>query len=121
MIRLALILVLSAPALLATAAPANACDVSGTAYDFAGHPLRAAVVRLTDTQTRSAAFLVTDASAGFAFADLAPGARYRVDLLSAPTVVTGSRLPTRSIVGMSSAFTCMAGSTVRADVRMQVY
>ena len=119
MIRLALILVLCAPA-LAAAAPANACGVSGTAYDFAGRPLRAAVVRLTDTQTRSAAFLVTDASAGFAFADLAPGARYRVDLLSAPTVVTGSRLPTRSIVGISSAFTCMAGSTARADVRMQV-
>lgn len=120
MIRFALILVLCAPA-LAAAAPAAACGVSGTAYDFAGRPLRAAVVRLTDTQTLSAAFLVTDASAGFVFADLAPGAHYRVDLLSAPTVVTGSRLPTRSIVGMSPAFACMAGSAARADVRVQVY
>ena len=72
-------------------------------------------------QCAGAAFIVTDASAAFVFADLAPGARYRVDLLSEPTVVTGSRLPTRSIVGMSSAFTCMAGSTARTDVRAQVY
>jgi len=120
MIRFALILVLCAPA-LAAAAPADDCGVSGTAYDFAGRPLRAAVVRLTDTQTQRAAFIVTDASAAFVFADLAPGARYRVDLLSEPTVVTGSRLPTRSIVGMSSAFTCMAGSTARTDVRAQIY
>ena len=117
MIRLAVILVLCVPALAA----ANTCSVSGTAYGYHGQPLRAAVVRLTDTQNQNAAFFVTDASAGFAFADLAPGARYRVDLLSAPTVVTGSRLPTRSIVGMSPAFTCMTGSTAHADVRAQVY
>lgn len=120
MIRFALILVLCAPA-LATAAPADACGVSGTAYDFAGRPLRAAVVRLTDMQTRSAAFLVTDASAGFAFADLAPGAHYRVDLLSAPTVVTGTHLPTRSILGSAPAVACAAGQSARADVRVQVY
>jgi hypothetical protein len=119
MIRFALILVLCAPAL--AAAPANACSVSGTAYDFAGRPLRDAVVRLTDTRGQSAAFLVTDAQAGFAFADLAPDAHYRIDLLSAPTIVTGSRLPTRSILGMSPAFACMAGSTAHADVRVQVY
>lgn len=118
MIRFALILVLCAPAL--AAARADACSVSGTAYDYSGHPLRAAVVRLTDTQSWRTAFLVTDAQAGFAFADLAPGARYRVDVLSAPAVVTGTHLPTRSIVGMSSAFTCLAGSTARADVRVQI-
>lgn len=117
MIRLAMILVLCVPAIAA----ANTCSVSGTAYGYHGQPLRAAVVRLTDTHTQSTAFLVTNASAGFAFADLAPGTRYRVDLLSAPTAVTGSRLPTRSIVGMSPAFTCVAGNTARADVRAQVY
>ena len=120
MIRFALILVLCAPALAAAASP-DACSVSGTAYDFSGRPLRAAVVRLTDMQTQRAAFLVTDARAGFAFADLAPGAHYRVDLLSPPAVVTGTHLPTRSIVGMSPAFTCMAVSAARADVRVQVY
>lgn len=117
MIRFALILILCAPAL---AAPAHVCSVSGTAYDLAGRPLRDAVVRLTDTRSQSAAFLVTDAQAGFAFADLAPDGHYRIDLLSAPTVVTGSRLPTRSILGMSPAFACMAGNTAHADVRVQV-
>lgn len=117
MIRLAVILVLCVPALAA----ANTCSVSGTAYGYHGQPLRAAVVRLTDTHSQRAEFLATDASAGFAFADLAPGARYRVDLLSAPTAVTGSRLPTRSIVGMSPAFACTAGESARADVRAQVY
>lgn len=118
MTRFALILVLCAPTL--AAASADTCNVSGTAYDFGGRPLRNAVVRLTDTQTQRAAFLVTDAQAGFAFADLAPGAHYRVDLLSAPTVVTGTHLPTRSIVGKSSAFACITGNAARADVRAQV-
>lgn len=120
MTRFALLLVLCAPA-LAAAAPADACSVSGTAYDFGGRPLRNAVVRLTDVQTQRAAFLVTDVRAGFAFADLAPGSHYRVDLISAPAVVTGTHLPTRSILGMSSAFACMAGNTAHADVRAQVY
>lgn len=119
MIRFALILFLCAP-VLAVAAPVDACSVSGTAYDFSGRPLRAAVVRLTDGQTQRTAFLVTDARAGFAFADLAPGAHYRVDLLSAPTVVTGTHLPTRSIIGMSSTFDCSAGQLAHTDVRMQV-
>ena len=119
MIRFALILVLCAPALAAAASP-DACSVSGTAYDFSGRPLRAAVVRLTDTQSQRAEFLATDAHAGYVFADLAPGARYRLDLLSTPTVVTGTHLPTRSVVGMSSAFACAAGQTARADVRVQV-
>lgn len=118
MIRPILILVLCAPA--AAIAATDTCRVSGTAYDFGGHPLRAAVVRLTDTQSQRAEFLATDAHAGYVFADLAPGARYRLDLLSTPTVVTGTHLPTRSVVGMSSAFACAAGQTARADVRVQV-
>ncbi|MBS0570992.1 MAG: carboxypeptidase regulatory-like domain-containing protein [Proteobacteria bacterium] len=118
MTRLSLILILAAFPLGALAQ--STCSVSGTAYDFQGRPLKDAVVRLTDTRTRHAAFLVTDARAGYAFADLAPGAHYRVDLLSAPTVVTGTHLPTRSIVGMSSAVACSAGQLARADVRTQV-
>ena len=118
MIRCSLMLVLVASPLAAYAA--DTCSVSGTAYDFSGHPLRAAVVRLTDTQSQRAEFLTIDAHASYVFADLAPGARYRLDLLGTPTVVTGTHLPTRSIVGMSSAFTCMAGSVARADVRVQV-
>lgn len=118
MIRPILILVLCAPA-AAIAAP-DTCSVSGTAYDFSGHPLRAAVVRLTDTQSQRAEFLATDAHAGYVFADLAPGSSYRLDLIGPPTVVTGTHLPTRSIVGMSSAFACAAGESARADVRVQI-
>jgi hypothetical protein len=118
MIRPILLVLLCVPA--AAVAAADTCSVTGTAYDFGGHPLRAAVVRLTDTQTQHAAFAFTDARAGFDFAALSPGASYRVDLLSAPTVVTGTHLPTRSIVGTAPAVACAAGQMARADVRVQV-
>lgn len=119
MIRPILILVLCAPTVAAVAATGT-CSVSGTAYDFGGRPLRAAVVRLIDTQSQRAELLATDAHADYVFADLAPGARYQLDLLSVPTVVTGTHLPTRSVVGKSSAFACAAGQTARDDVRVQV-
>ncbi|MHB8679629.1 MAG: peptidase associated/transthyretin-like domain-containing protein [Rudaea sp.] len=118
MIRPILILVLCAPA--AAFAATDACRVSGTAYDFGGHPLHAAVVRLTDMQSQRTELLATDAHADYVFADLAPGARYRLDLLSTPTVVTGTHVPTRSVVGRSSAFACAAGQGARADVHAQV-
>lgn len=116
-----------APALLLAfsmfgAAQADAaCRIAGTAYDANGKPLRSGVVRLVDLDTRQAFFNAVDAQAGFSFDDVAASdiGRYRVDLLSPPTVVTGTRIPTRSIVGMSDRFACGADE-VRRDVRVQV-
>ncbi|MGH8042454.1 MAG: hypothetical protein ACREPN_10460 [Rudaea sp.] len=119
MIRYLLALVLSVPALAAFAA-ADSCSVSGTAFDFGGRPQRAAVVRLLDMQTRQAAFAAANAHAGYVFADLTPGVQYRLDLLGAPIAVTGTHLPTRSIIGMSPAFACSDGQRARADVRAAV-
>jgi hypothetical protein len=118
MTRLGLILILAAIPLGAMAN--DTCRVAGSAFDQQGHPLKDAVVRLTDTHSGRAEFLRTDAQAGFEFADVAAGADYRVDLISAPTRVTGSHLPTRSILGMSNAFACAAGQIARADVHTQV-
>src|SRR5689334_24416400 len=99
MYRFALALVLSLPAL----ALADSCSVSGTAYDMHGKPTRG-VVRLIDMRTQESAFSVTDANAAFSFnAAFHNGGPYRVDLISEPNVVTGSHIPTRSILGMSGS------------------
>lgn len=121
MYRFALAFVLSTQAVAAVAA-GGACSLAGTAYDSAGQPMRAAVVRLMDLQTHHTMFAAADARAAFQFGGLVaddPG-RYRLDVLSPPTVVTGSRIPTRSILGMTTAFSCADGAT-RQDVRAQVY
>lgn len=119
--RFTLALILSTTAVSAHAA-ADTCSVTGTAYDAAGRPLRAAVVRLVDLQTRRAAFSAADAHAAFAFDSVASAdmGRYRLDVLSAPTVVTGSKIPTRSVLGMSALFACAAGQLAHEDVRVQV-
>ena len=121
MYRFLVFLVFFAPAFAALAID-NSCNVSGTAYDTAGSPMNS-VVRLVDRQTRTARFSATDTKAGFAFGDLIPdasGQRYRIDVLSPPTLVTGSRIPVRSILGIAPGFACAAGQTVRRDVRAQV-
>lgn len=121
MYRFALALVLSLQA--AAALAAGSCSVAGTAYDADGRPLHRAVVRLTDLQTQQSQFAAADAQAAFQFSDVAAAddGRYRLDVLSAPTVVTGTRIPTRSILGMSPTFACGAGRAARQDVRVQVY
>lgn len=122
MIRLALTALLVTLALNAQASP-DTCHIAGTAYDYTGHPLPDAVIRLTDQQTQLAAYLEADANAAFAFADLpvdANGQRYRLDVLSSPTEVTGSHILTRSVLGIAPAFVCSAGQSVHADVRVEV-
>lgn len=119
--RFALVVLLAAPAFSGVAL-ADGCRVSGTVYDAEGRPLRSAVVRLFDFETRQSAFIAADAKAGFSFDSLAPAdiGRYRIDVLSAPTVVTGSRIPTRSVLGTTAAFACGSGQLARQDVRVQV-
>jgi hypothetical protein len=113
--RLVLALVFFAPAL----ALAGPCNVSGTAYDVHGKPMRG-LVRLIDLQTQQTAFSTTDANAAFTFdAALPNSGPYRLDLISAPTRVTGSRIPTRSIIGMSDSFSCGA-QLAHQDVHAQV-
>lgn len=98
---------------------AEGCKVTGTVYDFEGRPLRDAVVRLVDLDTRRAQFAMADAQAAFTIhADTAQG--YRLDVLSEPTRVTGSNIPTRSILGMSAPFACDTGRSARQDVRVQI-
>jgi len=109
-IILALTLILSAD--LASAA---SCSVAGTAYDPAGKPLRDAVVRLYSPQTGHSSYAVTDGSAAFRLDADGSGDTYRVDLLSHATVVTGSHIPTRSILGMTAEFGCRGSE--RQDVR----
>lgn len=121
MYRIFISLILFVPAVAAFAA-GDLCSVSGTAYDTSGKPLQS-VVRLVDRHTSATRFLATDAHAGFAFADLVAdesGQRYQIDLLSPPTVVTGSRIPVRSIVGIAPRFACGAGQTAQLDVHAQV-
>jgi len=115
MYRFALALVLSAPAL----ACADSCRISGTAYDLHGKPVRG-VVRLIDLHTQQSTLSTTDANAGFSFAAALPGdGPYRLDLISEPNRVTGSRIPTRSIVGMSEDFDCRS-ALAHQDVHAQV-
>jgi hypothetical protein len=122
MIRLVLITLLATVAFDAYASP-DTCLISGTAYDYSGRPMPNAVVRLIDQQTHQTAYRASDANATFAFADQLPdssGQRYRLDVLSQPTVVVGSLIPTRSVLGISPAFACEAGQSVHADVRVAV-
>lgn len=114
MIRLALGVL---TATLPLACAAAGCRVSGTAYDVSGRPAPA-VIRLTDVDSGRQVFVATDRRAAFAI-DGPGGGPYRLDLLSHPTVVTGSRLPTRSIVGQSPLFTCAMGQQTQ-DVRAEV-
>lgn len=117
MIRFSLMLVLAASPLAAYAN--DSCHVAGTAYDYHGKPMPTAVVRLVDMRTQQAVFRATDNRAGFDFAGIA-AADYRLDVLSTPTRVTGTHIPTRSILGMSDRFVCSAGQLAHEDVRVQV-
>ena len=101
---------------------AHTCQVTGTVYDFDGRPLSKAVVRLIDLQTRQPLFAMADSQAAFTFPSVQRSGLdgYRVDVLSEPTRVTGSNIPTRSILGMSSPFACSAGQLARQDVRVQI-
>jgi hypothetical protein len=114
MIRIALFLLLATPAIAAADA---GCSVSGTAYASDGRPLDAAVVRLTDLDTRASVFGAAGRDASFAFVAPAAGGRYRLDLLGAPTRVTGSHIPVRSVLGRSPPFACLAGQPAHQDVR----
>jgi hypothetical protein len=109
-------------ALNAQASP-DTCRITSTAYDYSGRPLPAAVVRLVDRQTQQAVYRAADSHAAFAFADLpvdADGQRYRLDVLGPPLEVTGSHIPTRSVLGIAPAFACSAGQRVHANVRVEV-
>jgi hypothetical protein len=122
MYRFALALVLSTQAVAALAA-GGSCSVAGKAYDFNGRPMRDAVLRLTDQQTGQTVFSAANTDADFVFNGLNPDSsgRYRIDVLSPPTVVTGTMIPTRSILGMTRDFACAAGQSAHQDVRAQVY
>jgi hypothetical protein len=122
MLRQVLIALLATSAFAAQAS-ADTCRINGTAYDYNGRPLPAAVVRLIDLQTQQTAYQAADASAGFAFVDLPADTsrqRYRLDLISPAVVVTGTHIPTRSVLGIAPGFACGAGQTARADVRVEV-
>jgi hypothetical protein len=122
MIRIVLIALLAALAFDANAS-SDTCLITGTAYDYSGKPLPNAVIRLIDQQTHQTAYRATDTNAAFEFADQSPdasGQRYRLDVLSPPTVVVGTHLPTRSVLGIAPSFACEAGQSVRADVRVAV-
>ena len=113
MYRSVLALVLSAAC---ASAAAQDCSVAGKAYDVAGRPMRASLVRLTNLETRQSSFSATDANAEFRFSG---GGQYRLDLLSPPTAVTGSHIPTTTVLGMTGDFSCRGGSETK-DVRAQV-
>jgi hypothetical protein len=107
-------------ALLAVSTAGNACSVSGTAYTLHGKPLHGAVVRLVDLDSQMQAFALTDAGANYSIdTGSISGQRVRVDIISDPTVVTGTHLPTRSILGQSETFACSAGPS-HQDVHIQV-
>ena len=101
----------------------DTCRITGTAYDHSGRPLPAAVIRLSDRQTRQTACRAADAKAAFAFDGLpadASGQRHRLVVLSPAIRVTGTHVPTRSVLGVAPAFGCGAGESARADVRVEV-
>ena len=102
----------------AGAAQADTCSVAGTAYDPAGKPLRDAVVRLFNQETGQSSYSLTDANASYHLTIDTSGQTFRVDLLSHPTVVTGTHIATRSILGMSPSFACRGNE--RQDVRALV-
>jgi hypothetical protein len=120
MIRIAVILILTM--FVSDALAAGGCRVAGTAYDAGGRPLGSVVVRLLDVDSGQTQFSAADRHAAFSFEDVAPSdiGRYRIDLLSAPTIVTGTRIPTRSILGMTANFACGAGQVAQQDVRAQI-
>ncbi len=104
-------------------ASSDACRIIGTAYEYTGRPLPAAVVRLIDLQSHRTTYRAADASATFAFDGLstdASGQRYRLDVLSPEVVVTGTHIRTRSILGIAPTFICEAGQSTRVDVRVAV-
>ena len=105
MYRLLFASVLSASCACATA---QECSVAGKAYDFDGRPLRATLVRLTNLETRQSSLSATDANAEFRV-NGAGGGQYRLDLLSPATAVTGSHIPTRAVLGMTTDFSCRGG------------
>ncbi len=113
--RLVLALVLSAAC---ASAAAQDCSVAGKAFDVAGRPMRASLVRLTNLETRHSSVSATDANAEFRFSG--GGGQYRLDLLSPPTAVTGSHIPTSAVLGMTGDFSCRGGSE-HQDVHAQVY
>jgi hypothetical protein len=103
-------------------ASAGGCHIAGTAYDDSGKTFPASVVRLTDAQTHQSVYSVADANARFEFDNLSPddsGHRYRLDMLSPATVVTGTHLRTRSVVGIAPAFACSGNQ--RVDVKAEVH
>jgi hypothetical protein len=103
--------------LILVAAQAQACSVSGTAFTPNGKKMSGVVVRLIDLDAPSSAVYTTaDTNATFAFNGAASGQRMRLDIISPPTVVTGSHLATRSIIGESETFACSNSQTVQ-DVR----
>lgn len=117
MYRSVLALVLSAAC---ASAAAQDCSVAGKVYDVDGRPLRGAtLVRLTNLETRQSSLGATNANAEFRVSG-AGGGQYRLDLLSPATAVTGSHIPTRSVLGMTGDFSCRGGSE-HQDVRAQVY
>jgi len=114
-----LFIALLATAALDSQANAGSCHVAGTAYDETGHPLPAVVVRLVDRETGKASYRAVDANAKFEFADLSSDAgegRYRLDMLSPATVVVGTHIRTRSVVGIAPRFSCRENQNSRVDV-----
>jgi hypothetical protein len=104
---------------LLIAGQAQACSVSGTAFTPNGKKMAWAVVRLIDLDApHSAVYTTADENASFAFNGASSGQRMRLDIISPPTVVTGSHVPTRSIMGQSETFSC-ANSQMMQDVRSE--
>jgi hypothetical protein len=101
------------------AGQAQACSVSGTAFTPHGKKMSWAVVRLIDLDApHSAVYTTADDNAAFAFNGASSGQRMRLDIISPPTVVTGSHVPTRSIIGQSQTFSC-SNSQMMQDVRSE--
>jgi hypothetical protein len=63
-------------------------------------------VRLFNPDSGQASYALTDASATYRLSGNGMGDAFRVDVLSPPTVVTGTHIRTRSILGMSPVFAC---------------
>jgi hypothetical protein len=116
MYRSSLALILSTSCAIAAA---QDCSVAGKALGTDGKPMHAAIVRLTNLDTRQSSLSATDANADFRVSG-GGGGQYRLDLLSPATVVTGSLIPTRSVLGMTADFSCRGGSPARQDVRAQM-